>query len=193
MSQPLTILYCICFLFGATRIATAQDEPDPLCGANTLYISLKALDADVGSFDELRASLGKLRPQGYSLGQLAEAAESHGMHTVGVQTSAENLSRRPGRFACIAHVDDNHFVNIADVKNGMVSIIDPPRSYTLPAETLSARWDGTALLISPEPILAEEDLPRPLPWRWVGAALLACMALYTGWVLLRKRRAAPGG
>lgn len=188
MSRSLTIICCSCCLFGSTLGATAQEVPDPLCGANTLYVSLKALDADVGSFGELRQTLGEPGPQGYSLGQLAEAAQSYGMQTLGVETSAGNLSRRPGRFACIAHVGENHFVNIADVKDGMVSIVDPPRSYTLPGETLSARWDGTALLISPTELLAEEDLPGPFPWTQAAVGVLALLALYSAWVFLRGKR-----
>lgn len=191
MSRPLPIICCICFLLATSRSATAQEEPDPLCGANTLYISLKALDADVGSLGEVRETLGEPGPQGYSLGQLAETAESYGMQTLGVETSAANLFRRPGRFACIAHVGDNHFVNIADVKDDKVSIIDPPRSYTLPAQTLSARWDGTALLISRAPLLAEEELPGPFAWKQIALGTVVLFVMYTAWTLLRGKRTAP--
>ena len=155
-----------------------SQTPDLRCGSYCLYVSLKALDLPVGSFDELQQRLGQPSPAtGYSLAQLKEAAESYGARTLGVETTPENLRRRPGRFACIAHLDGNHFVNIYDVDEKEAWIIDPPRRYTIPLDTLSIRWDGTALLLAREPLLAEEDLPREVPWLTIAAVCAAVLLL----------------
>jgi hypothetical protein len=108
---------------------------------------------------------------------------------LGVQTSFDNLRLRHERFACIAHLDDpSHFVNVADVsKAGLVRLIDPPRSYEIPADTLGIRWKGTALLLSPDPLTPEEELDarwRPaILWSVAAIALLAAV----GFEVTRRR------
>ena len=175
----------------AAATQTPKRAPDLRCGSYCLYVSLKALDLPVESFAALEKKLGQPSPAGYNLGQLDEAARSYGAHTLGVQTNAENLRRRPGRFACIALIDKHHFVNLADIDAAQAYVIDPPKEYPVPLDTLRTRWDGTALLISAEPLLAEEDLPRPFPYGvlLIVAGLLA--ALVTVYLLLRKFRSAP--
>lgn len=165
----------------ATSLLQADTSPPDLrCGSQCLYVSLKALDFPVGSFAELEAKLGQPSAAGYSMGQLKEVAKSYGAEVLGVETTFDNLRRRPGRFACIALISKNHFVNFADVDDHQTYVIDPPRDYKLPLDTLRTQWDGKALLISPEPILAEEDLPRPFP-RWIlfsGGVLVVGVASF---------------
>lgn len=160
--------------------------PDLKCGSQCLYVSLKALDLPVGSFSDLEAKLGQPSVAGYSMGQLDEAAKAFGAQTLGVETTPENLRRRPGRFACIALVDKNHFVNIAEVDEKHAHVIDPPRDYKLPLATLRARWDGKALLVSNEPLLAEEDLPGP-PNRWIAWAAGGLLIAAAASVWLKRR------
>lgn len=153
-------------LVAASLLQADVSPPDLKCGSQCLYVSLKALDFPVGSFAELEAKLGQPSAAGYSMGQLSEAAKLYGAEVLGVETTFENLRRRPGRFACIALISKSHFVNFADVEDQQTYVIDPPRDYKLPLDTLRTRWDGKALLISHEPLLSEEDLPRPFP-RWI--------------------------
>ncbi len=116
------------------------------CGALCLYISLRALDVDVAGVQEIADKMGTPPAGGYSLAQLSEAAQSYGMQTRGIETSAENLMKRTGRFACIAHYEDGHFVNLLNVEPGMVHVIDAPRSMRVPLETFNQRWSRNALL-----------------------------------------------
>lgn len=147
-------------------VEAEEPDPNPYCGLNTLYVSLKALDAEVASVEELKKKLGSPPSEGFSLGQLAEVAEGFSLHTLGVKTTAANLELRRGRFACIAHVGGSHFLNIGQIGEGFATIIDPPRSYELPLSTLESQWDGKALLISREPLASEEDLGRYTAWTW---------------------------
>ncbi len=155
---------------------------DVTCGSQCLYISLKALDFDVPPVDELEERLGPPTPEGYSLAQIADVAQTLGAHTLGVQSNVANLERRPGRFACIAKWANGHFVILGGVdEHRRMLVIDPPRSFSAPVDVISSQWDGTALLVSPAPLLAEEELPRPgafgrlvIAFAVCGALILAC-------------------
>ena len=162
--------------------------PEPECGAHCLYVALRALDVPA-KHDEVKDKLGPLPPGGYSLGSIEEVAQGYGLEMLGVTTSVENLRLRPERFACIAHLSGNHFVLLAAApEEGPVRVIDPPKTYDLPAETLATRWDGTALLLSPDPLIKEEDLPRPVPWLWTLVGVLAGAVFAMGLVLVARRR-----
>lgn len=176
-------------------LATDVSPPDTnvQCGAYCLYCSLKALDFPVKSLADVQSRLGPETPSGYSLGKLDEVARSYGAHTLGVQTTVEHLEARDGRFACIAYVNDKHFLLIADVANGRASVVDPPREYVLPVQTLAARWDGTALLISPSPLEPEPSLTQSADRKWliVGTTVLVLVAVaVTVW---RRRGARAAG
>lgn len=142
-----------------------------------LFIALRSLDVPVGNLSELLDRIGPPPSGGYNLAQLAETAESYGVQTRGVETSTNNLSRRSGRFACIAHYAEGHFVNLIDVEKGQVHLIDAPRSMRVPMETFNSVWSRNALLISHESILAEEDLP--IEWNWGRIVLIALAAFMT--------------
>lgn len=171
MIRTLPATFIGCWLLQSAAV-TSQElvDSDPLCGAYCLYVALGSLDAAVPPFDEFQEALGEPGASGFSLGELAEYAEGLGLHTLGVLTNCENLERRPGRFACIAHLARGHFVLLTDVRAGAVTMIDPPRTSSVAPEILQTQWDGTALLISAQPLLAEEDLPRERRWLWWVAA-----------------------
>jgi ABC-type bacteriocin/lantibiotic exporter with double-glycine peptidase domain len=179
-------------LIACAAVTQAEKTPDLRCGAYSLYVSLKALDAPVGSYQEFEERLGGPSVEGYSLGQLQQAAQEHGMQTLAVQTNAENLLRRPGRFACIAHIKGHHFVNLSQIDAGRMRIIDPPRDYRVAIDTLRTQWDGTALLISTTPLLAEEDLPRDWPWKGILLATAVLLAVVAAIFLVRARRGVAG-
>jgi ABC-type bacteriocin/lantibiotic exporter with double-glycine peptidase domain len=179
--------YALLILMAAVT-QTAEQTPDLRCGSYCLYVSLKALDFPIASFAELEEKLGQPSAAGYNLGQLDEVARGYGAQTLGVQTNLENLQRRPGRFACIALIDKHHFVNFAKIDEERVFVVDPPQEYTVPLDTLRSRWDGRALLISTDPLMAEEDLPRGFPYRLVLIFTGIAAALAAGWFLLRKLR-----
>lgn len=185
----MTAVMCLTALMLAADPAEAED---PHCGSHCLYVALRALDIPLTSFEELESKLGPPTAQGYSLGKIEEVARSYGLQTLGVQTSFENLKLRDGRFACIAHLENPpHFVNIADADDaGQVFVIDPPRTYTVPADTLRLRWKGTALLLSAGPLAPEEALRPPWGWRqWLLAIGLPALLIAALLALRRSRRA----
>lgn len=163
------------------------DEVDMRCGAYCLYISLKALDLPVRSYADVEAKLGPPSPSGYSLGQLSDVAQQYGASRLGVVTTPNNLARRRNPFACIARLGKNHFVNIGAVADGKAMIIDAPRKYELPLDTLRADWDGTALLLSTGPLVPEEELAAR-GWGFPGAlGVFSLAVLGTVFVLYRRR------
>ena len=179
---PLTAALPVALLAAVLQTgagAGAADPPraarQPLCGLYCLHVGARSVGLRP-VLSELAAALGPPGADGYSLAQLAAAAEGQGLHALAVGTTADRLARRPGRFACIAHLDGNHFVLLNGVDGPMVGVVDPPRRYAAPARTLASRWDGRALLISPDPLLPEEALPEPWGWR---AACLAAAVLTT--------------
>ncbi len=182
------------FLLMATAMvlpAHAQDlsgnRHSDECGAICLYIALRSLDIEISGPQEVIERVGPPPEGGFSLDQLAETAAAYGMQTRTVETSADNLMRRPGRFACIAHYGEGHFVNLIDAEQGLVHVIDAPRSMRVPTETFDMFWSRKALLISAQPIIAEEDLP--VEWSWwpfIYAAVAVCAVAIGVW--LRKRR-----
>ncbi len=159
--RPTLAAFAACL---AAALPSKAADPDPRCGAYCLYVALRGLDVPV-DLDDLQKSLGPPTPGGYALAHLQEVAGGMGLRTLAVRTMPEALRRRPGRFACIAHLDDDHYVCIAGFDaRGRARVIDPPNKSLLPPEALGYRWKGAALLISKEPLLAEDDLPRPFPW-----------------------------
>jgi ABC-type bacteriocin/lantibiotic exporter with double-glycine peptidase domain len=173
------------------QAGTTRDA-DERCGLYCLYVALKSLDVAVPTPEELEQRLGPPPASGYSLGELEAVAREYGTHTLGAQTTVENLQRRAERFACIAHVEGNHFVNLIDVSDGAVSVIDPPSEYSIPIDVLRARWDGKALLISNASLVREEDLPRPWRWGWSAVAALVFTGLLLGWFVVVRRKKSEG-
>ena len=187
-------MFSICSVVLTLSLSQAPEQGSDLrCGSFCLYVSLKALDFSVASFEEVEQRLGPPGGVGYSLGQLDEVAKDYGAYTLGVQTSPENLRRRPGRFACIARLDEAHFVNIAEIEDREAYVVDPPRrDFRLPLDTLRARWDGTALLISPDPLVPEEDLPRDFPLLLVLVLVGGGMLAVVGFTWMRHRHPKTG-
>jgi hypothetical protein len=154
----------------------APTSSDPRCGSRCLYVALRALEFDVPNLAELETRLGGVPPGGFSLAQLEQAARSYGAQTLGVKTSADNLTKRVGRFCCIAHLNGSHFVLLADIDGDTVSVADPPGLTELPIDTLMSQWSGVALLVSRDPLEAEESLG--------GSGTLAMLLTGLGCVVL---------
>jgi ABC-type bacteriocin/lantibiotic exporter with double-glycine peptidase domain len=158
---------------------------DLRCGGFCLYVALNALDRQVPDYAALEAKLGSPTAQGYSMERLAEVARQYGVYALGVETTLDALRDRPGRFACIAYLDQGHFVNIYDVDDKQVYLIDPPDHRAASADAFAAVWKGRALLIANEPISV--DSPRGQAW-WPliaggtgAAALVAAFFARKSW------------
>lgn len=179
----LRLMCAAVVVLGMPRLSPAQSKvptDDSLCGLNCLYVAMLAVDRDPGSY---AAFIAKNQPVGAtwsSLGELEVMAKGAGLHTLAVQTTTQDLARRTGQFACIAHVDGKHFVNVGGVENGGIWVIDPPIDAVVPASVFAQRWKGHALLLSRTPL-------APLPassgwgmgmWGLVIGASLGLLAIF---------------
>lgn len=161
---------------------------------------LRSLDANLSGLDTIEAELGPPPRGGHSMADLAEAAEKLGFQTLGVHTTLRNLSQRPGRFACIAHLKHGHFVLIAKSDDSGVHVVDPPTAKVVAQNVWNAAWSGDALLISTDSLLPETEVDaisqrasdteatRQSARKWLmgAAAILGIAAI--AWVSFRKRR-----
>jgi ABC-type bacteriocin/lantibiotic exporter with double-glycine peptidase domain len=104
-------------LFQASLLFAAEPKPDDThlqCGLHCLFVGMVALDVEA-KLDDVEGKLGPPQAGGYSLADLKRVAKGYGLKTAAVRTSAENLSRRNERFACMAHVKGHHFVMLMNV------------------------------------------------------------------------------
>jgi hypothetical protein len=187
---------------GQVANSTAERGSDVRCGAYCLQVALKAIGYAPEEYGTLEKALGPPGPLGYSLAQLSNEARRRGAETLAVETSLENLRSREEAFACITLLGAKHFVLLFDADEAKVSIVDPPRAYTLPIETFRHSWTGKSLLISRQPLQAEEALrPRRVPFlstlAWALIIFTIGFAGYHGgrWALrcIRPGRLAASG
>ena len=180
MIWNMILSFCCLQSSGGTPSAWTDEPATHLnCGAYCLYTGLLGLELYEGGYDDLERELGPPGALGYSIAQLQEVAERHGAHALAVKSNLAQLPNHRRPFACIALLDNQHFVLAADVTAADVAVVDPPRSYALPRDTFESRWDGRALLLAPEPI----EVLTPFPWRtvgWVATGLLAAVATGVG-------------
>ena len=177
-------------VFALPVSAAAVEEPKPNCGPYCLYVAARLLGNDVGTFEQFYKRFEEPDGRGYSLGKLEAVAQSLDLKTYGVQTSAEILALRPGRFACIAWISGQHFVLIHSIDQGQLMIIDPPSTYPIPIEVFRTKWDGQALLISPDELLTDEELiwRSGRSKRWGVAAVVALTLAGLTFGAMRRRR-----
>lgn len=173
----------------------ASNGPDLRCGANCLYIALKALELTTENFSALEDRLGQPRFQGYTLAQLHEAASDFGAHSYPVLTSPERLRQRRSlgeSFACIAHLKRDHFVLVTDMNDQTIHIVDPPIVYDVPLGTFHSMFSGHALLIGREALRSEDAIAATVggsDWIWVCLGVIAASsaAVLIVWGLPKAR------
>ena len=193
---------------GPPRAAAGPPRSGVECGTYCLHVAQKGLGGDA-SLATVRRATGEPTAAGYSIGQLRDAAVRLGLHARPVRTSLSRLRRRRDRgerFACIAHTDatggehgdrGGHFLLVTGRDaDGLVRVIDPPRSLSVEPAVLNARWEGFALLVSARPLVAEAQLRGGggdrLPV--ASAVALAGLAVILGACVMRFRgRRREGG
>lgn len=174
--------------------ADSSAGTDPRCGGHCLFVGLAALERAPASYADFEKAIGEPGVEGYSIHQLEEYARSRGLQTIAVKTSLDHLGDRAERFFCIALLEKGHFVILQDADRSGARIIDPPRSYTLPADSFRALWTGHALLVGPSAFVTEEELGRSRAIRKVvvvSASLfgIGAIVILVGNSCLRRFRA----
>ena len=199
--RRLAALFAVALLSAGAATAAAADGPVPgenrRCGEFCLKVALTGLDFPPDAVQAGLDRLGVAPEGGHALADLVEAVEAAGGHALAVETAADRLIARRAagdRFACLAHVDGDHYVLVGGVDDdGTVDVIDPtPRAgggYFQPAHTFAGRWEGTALLVSRDPLTPEADLD-PFPWFAVLLAAAGVLGLVAAGAWWRGRAAA---
>jgi hypothetical protein len=172
----------------------SSPPPDVLCGSYCLFVALDAIGKAPPKFQDLESALGAPGTAGYSMAQLQKGAEQFGAKTLAVQTTLENLRDRGGKFACLTHAHDDHFILLYDVTDTRVAIVDPPRDYELTRAAFQPTWGRKALLISAEPLRSEESIVWMRRLRvaglWTLGLVVASAILGLARSRLRRRRVA---
>ena len=63
-----------------------------LCGVHCLYLAMKSLGDDSIALDALKAEFCEPSAGGYSMEQIRQIANAHGLQTLAVSTTLENLN-----------------------------------------------------------------------------------------------------
>lgn len=146
----IAILVMLSCLVSAGAVG-ADETTGRDCGVNALYILLQ-LEGRPVPLDRLLSALARGHADGYSMAELAAAAEALGMRLDGVRFSkGETPPDRPA-IAFVKEAGSGHFVVIRPVgtTGTMVQVINPPsvpwitdydRLFTSPA------WTGRILLL----------------------------------------------
>ncbi|WP_102349511.1 peptidase domain-containing ABC transporter [Bacillus sp. Marseille-P3661] len=130
-----------------------QSETD--CGAASL--------AMIGRYYNLKLSINKIRElanvtrYGATLLSLAEAAETIGFLSKGIQTDLKGL--RNQQLPAIAHWQGNHYIVVYKVTDKEVVVADPGIGLEKIAhEEFEKNWTGTLLILTPTINLKNTDL-----------------------------------
>jgi Protein of unknown function (DUF1573)/Peptidase C39 family len=143
-----------CFFVGASAARTIAR--DNLCGAECLYIALRALNSHQlpPSFSAFVKTHPPSSKAGYSLAMLFDIAERNGVNAKLLQLSSEQLIAVADRYQVILHLSGpSHFILCEEAKPIGVKAFDPEsRSVFLSSRQLQERWKGNCLVLSNSPI-----------------------------------------
>lgn len=124
------------------KVANAKSGLD--CGPEAMKAVLTKRRTKVPEklFSELLSMTG-----GVTLEQLSETARAAGVKTWGVKLKVDQLSKVPKPF--IAHVGNNHYVVITDVRHGKVMYLDPHQGEGYKTKDVFQKiWKGSGLIFA---------------------------------------------
>jgi len=145
------------------------------CGVNAIFVFL-SLEGHPASIDQILSALPAPHPDGYSMAELAAAAQLRGVPLEGVRLAKGDPSPRRPVIAFLHDPRGGHFAVLRPVgtTRTMVQVIDPPSApwiVDLDRVVASENWTGKVLT------------PRN-PWTWrtapVGLAMVAASLLTFG-------------
>jgi rhodanese-related sulfurtransferase len=135
-----------------------ENSFEPYCGVQSLHRAMRALGKDV-PFDSLVTADYISSTNGSTIADLIQAAEDQGIQLLPMTRMTSFLLRELHQPA-ILHVkaklgstEYKHWVLFMGSKDGTAWIYDGDQpGAEMSEEELAARWDGTALLVSTEPV-----------------------------------------
>lgn len=160
-------------------------EPGPHCGMYCVYAAAKYLGKDI-RFVDLVTPEYISSARGSSLANLRKAAEDNGLYAVPLgKLSSRVLRNCP--YPVILHVkpdrqprDYTHYELLLTARGGQAMLLDPPEPVRqVPLHRLAPRWDGSAVIISAEPIKLRGILAPERRWlaMWMTVAVAGVMLL----------------
>ncbi len=158
-----------------------------MCGPRCLYLAARTCGKRV-SLRDMVSLAGTTMERGTSVGNMVSAARDLGLGAAVAKTDLAGLASHEG--ACILIADDErHFLFLAgiDADAGVLSLIDGLRLRTLPLESLRRRWNGWAILISPDAPSRSQHEHAQIPIHEYSVALGAFSAML-GLALVMRRR-----
>jgi len=172
LSRHLVLFICvIAILLSSQTYATEENQVEPSkstaakrglshphCGLYCLYTVMKLAGENV-NFRELVKPEYISSAKGSSIAELRKAAEDNGLHAVPVGMLTSRLVRNCPH-PMILHVKSDttskeyeHYELLLGIRNGKAEMFNPPEPVRLVSfRELAPRWDGTGLIVSPEPI-----------------------------------------
>lgn len=132
------------------------------CGLNSFYSICRLLDVSI-EWESAKNLLGQTMPDGtHSFEQIANAANSLGLHPIGLKSSIERIYELP--MPAIVHVRDlrrpnspTHLLVLVSADETSVILLDPPGSaYSLPLTQFESVWTGNILVFAQSELQLQE-------------------------------------
>ena len=136
------------------EISEAYQQSSPAhCGAAAIAYVLTMLGDEVLERDVV-GFLGRAPPAGYSFSEIADYAQRRGFAAVGYEGNWAQL-RRERASMLIAHVRDDHFVVIVQLRPSDALLFDPAtgKRFVLARQEFERIWSGRYMRVVPMPIL----------------------------------------
>jgi rhodanese-related sulfurtransferase len=165
-SRILALLLAVTIGSGIASAESAAKAPsrqvdarfEPYCGVQSLYRAMRSLGKDV-TFAQFVTPEYISSTHGSSIADLQRAAEDHGVHLLPLTRMTCPMLRALKR-PVILHVKSTlganeykHWVLFMGCNHGIARIYDGAKPGTeMTEDELAARWDGTGLVVSNEPV-----------------------------------------
>lgn len=180
------------------RVGQAREKtPEAECGYYCLMAA--AISQGVAPDDVRLKSVRDDHPPissiGYSFDELRDLASEFGLQARLLETSVDKIARRRPPFACIAHIDEGHFVCVVDydASRDAMRIYDPASAGSerpfveQERELFDRRWSGFVLIVSRQSI-PDDPMALSRILLWIAPFACIAMAVIVTVVLRRRKR-----
>lgn len=170
------------------RTVTQPRSVGPYCGLYCLYF-MKKINNQPVDFSQFVKREYMSSAKGSSLLELGKAAKDNGLYAEpSARLTASSLIESP--YPIILHVkatmeskNYDHFELFLGMENGQAKIFNPPESLSLvPLYQIVSKWDGTGLIVSPEPISLNKVLASAQKQLFMSLAIVIAFILLVHWI-----------
>jgi hypothetical protein len=122
----------------------AQSLAEMLSGqgniVSTVELAYEVIASDIMQSGKVNIQDGQIMS---SMSAIKDVAAEHGIELEGVNATITDLKNISG--SSIAHLDNNHWVTVTEVKADAVTVIDNGKEVTMTKAEFASRWDGNLL------------------------------------------------